>query len=527
MAARVPHVRPHHQRERLQRPDTRDACRHGRRGEPRSLPAVSPPPPPFPRSPLAYLFDSPDDVAAMLAEVGVDSVEDLLSQVPKSVRLDRPLDLPAPLSEPELERHVRRLAGRNRPTDAAGFVHGGADRVCFLGGGVYDHFVPAAVDELAGRGEFYTAYTPYQAEASQGSLQAFFEFQTLVCRLTGFTVANASLYEGGSAVAEAALLAVRQTGRDGRVVVLGSVHPEYRQSLETLLENLPAEVVTVDCPGGAADPAAVDAALTDDAAALIVQHPNFFGSLEEAAELFALAKAKGVVSVQVFDPVTLGLLKKPADLGADVAVGEGQGLGIPMQYGGPYLGLFACREEFLRKTPGRLIGRTEDADGRECYVLALQTREQHIRRGKATSNICSNQGLLALRATIHLALLGPQGLREVADLCVRKTHYLADRLCETDGVSRAFEAPFVREVCLRVDGGAGRLLGTARAAGFDLGPALSRFPDRLFPGMNADELVLVAATEQRTREEIDRLAAALAAKPAGAPTGRGEPVLIA
>ena len=462
----------------------------------------------------------------MLAEVGAGSVEDLLSQIPPAVRLGRPLDLPPAMSEPELQRHVAALAERNRPRDAAGFVHDGGDRVCFLGGGVYDHFVPAAVDEIAGRGEFYTAYTPYQAEASQGSLQAFFEFQTLVCRLTGFTVANASLYEGGSAAAEAALLAIRETKRNGRVVVLGSAHPEYRQTLATLLENLPAEVVTVDCPDGVADVAAVKAALTDDTAALIVQHPNFFGNLEDAERLFAAAKAKGAVSVQIFDPVTLGLLKNPAALGADVAVGEGQGLGIPMQYGGPYLGLFACRESFLRKTPGRLIGKTVDADGRDCYVLALQTREQHIRRGNATSNICSNQGLLALRATVHLALLGPQGLKEVADLSVRKTHYLADRLCEAEGVSRAFDAPFVREVCLRVEGGAGRLLGAARAAGFDLGPALSRFPPRLFPAeMKPEELLLVAATERRTREEIDQLAAALTRKPDGAPLERGEPLL--
>ena len=476
---------------------------------------------------MAYLFDSPDDVAAMLAAVGAESVEDLLAQVPPAVRLDRPLDLPPALSEPELEAHVRRVAGRNAPADTSGFVHGGRDRVCFLGGGVYDHFVPAAVDELAGRGEFYTAYTPYQAEASQGSLQAFFEYQTLVCRLTGFRVANASLYEGGSAAAEAALLAIRHTGRDGRVVVLGGVHPEYRQTLETLLHNLPAEVVTVDCPDGVAGVDAVKAALTDDTAALIVQHPNFYGSLEDAAALFAAAKARGVVGVQVFDPVSVGLLKTPADLGADIAVGEGQSLGIPMQYGGPYLGLFACREEFLRKTPGRLIGRTVDSDGKDCFVLAMQTREQHIRRGKATSNICSNQGLLALRATIHLSLLGPQGLKEVADLCVRKTHYLADRLCEADGVSRAFDAPFFREVCLRVAGGAARLLGTARAAGFDLGPALDRFPASLFGGLDPEELVLVAATEQRTREEIDTLAAALTRDPAAVPAARGEPMLIA
>ncbi len=464
----------------------------------------------------------------MLAEVGAETVEDLLAQIPDSVRLDRPLDLPPGMCESELEQHVAALAARNRPGDAANFVHGGNDRVCFLGGGVYDHFVPAAVDEIAGRGEFYTAYTPYQAEASQGSLQAFFEFQTLVCRLTGFTVANASLYEGATAAAEAALLAIRETKREGRVVVLGSVHPEYRETLATLLENLPAEVVTVDCEGGVAEIAAVEAALTDDTAALIVQHPNFFGNLEDAERLFAAAKAKGAVSVQIFDPISLGLLKNPAALGADIAVGEGQSLGVPMQYGGPYLGLFACRQEFLRKTPGRLIGRTEDADGRDCYVLALQTREQHIRRGKATSNICSNQGLLALRATVHLSLLGPQGLREVADLSVRKTHYLADRLCEVDGVSRAFAAPFVRDVCLRVEGGAGRLLGAARSAGFDLGPALSRFPAKLFPAaLRADELLLVSATERRTREEIDQLTAALQPHPVSVPTATGEPMLIA
>ncbi|MFH5804266.1 aminomethyl-transferring glycine dehydrogenase subunit GcvPA [Alienimonas sp. DA493] len=475
---------------------------------------------------MAYLFDSPEDVYAMLAETGATSVEDLLAQIPASVRLDRPLNLPAGLCESDLQRHVAALAERNRPRDGADFVHGGVDRVCFLGGGVYDHFVPAAVDEIAGRGEFYTAYTPYQAEASQGSLQAFFEFQTLVCRLTGFTVANASLYEGGSAAAEAALLAIRETRREGRVVVLGSVHPEYRQTLNTLLENLPAEVVTVPCPDGVADVAAVEAALTDDTAALIVQHPNFFGNLEDAERLFVAAKAKGAVSVQVFDPVSLGLLKNPATLGADIAVGEGQSLGVPMQYGGPYLGLFACREEFLRKTPGRLIGRTEDADGRECYVLALQTREQHIRRGKATSNICSNQGLLALRATVHLALLGPQGLREVADLSTRKTHYLADRLCEVEGVSQAFAAPYLREVCLRVEGGAGRLLAAARAAGFDLGPALSRFPAGSFcDALKADELLLVAATERRTREEIDALVAALTREGNDSPLRRGEPLL--
>ncbi len=352
---------------------------------------------------MSYLFNTPDQRREMLRTIGAESIDELFQQVPADCRLARPLDLPPALTEMELERTVRTLAGRN--------VAGG-DRVCLMGGGVYDHFIPAAVDEVVSRGEFYTAYTPYQAEASQGSLQAFFEYQSLVCRLTGMDVSNASLYEGGTAVSEAAFMAMRVTGRHEKVVVLGSVHPEYRQVLETYLSNLKCELVVVGTPNGTVDPADLKKLLDDRTACLIFQHPNFFGCLEEPEELCRQARSVGALSVVAFDPISLGLLRRPGDYGADVAVAEGQSLGIPMQYGGPFLGIFTCQNEFVRKMPGRLVGRTTDRQGRPCYVLTLQAREQHIRREKATSNICTNQGLLALRATAYLSLVGPQGLEK-------------------------------------------------------------------------------------------------------------------
>jgi glycine dehydrogenase subunit 1 len=458
---------------------------------------------------VTYLFNTPDQEREMLRTIGADSVDDLFEQIPPAIRLQRPLDLAPPLGEMELEHAVRALAARNS---------GGAKRTCFLGGGVYDHFVPAAVDELTGRGEFYTAYTPYQAEASQGSLQAFFEFQSLVCRLTGMDVCNASLYEGGTAVSEAAFMAMRVTDRHQKVVVLGSVHPEYRQVLRTYLSNLNCELVVLPTPAGSADLAKVKATLDDKTACLIFQHPNFFGCLEEPDELTKLARAVGALSVVSFDPISLGLLRRPADYAADVAVAEGQPLGIPMQYGGPFLGLFTCRNEYLRKMPGRMVGRTADRSGRTCYTLTIQAREQHIRREKATSNICTNQGLLALRATIYLALLGPQGLREAAELCCRKAHYAAERLAAVAGLSRAFpDRPFFKEFVVSSPSNVEHVLSSARDAGFELGPSLAQFAETS-DGMPQDGL-LVAVTEQRTREEIDALAAALA-KGTSATAGR-------
>jgi glycine dehydrogenase subunit 1 len=449
---------------------------------------------------VTYLFNTPDQEREMLRTIGASSLEDLFEQIPSASRLNRPLDLAPPLGEMDLERELRGLASRNR---------GCSTRTCFMGGGVYDHFIPAAVDEVTGRGEFYTAYTPYQAEASQGSLQAFFEYQSLICRLTGMDVCNASLYEGGTAVSEAAFMAMRVTDRHDKVVVLGSVHPEYQQVLRTYLSNLRCEVVVVPAPGGTADPAKVKAVLDDKTACLIIQHPNFFGCLEEADELAKLARSVGALSVVSFDPISLGVLRRPGDYEADIAVAEGQPLGIPMQYGGPFLGLFTCRNEFLRKMPGRLVGRTTDRSGRTCYTLTIQAREQHIRREKATSNICTNQGLLALRATVYLSLLGSRGLREVAELCCRKAHYAAERLASVAGLARTFpDRPFFKEFVLSCPPDVERVLASARKAGFDLGPSLSRFSPAGDSSLKHG--ILIAVTEQRTRQEIDALAAALA-----------------
>jgi glycine dehydrogenase subunit 1 len=450
---------------------------------------------------VSYLFTTPDDQHEMLDTVGVRHVAELFEQVPAEFRLGGPLDLPRPETEMELEARLRGLAARNA---------GSSSRICFLGGGVYDHFIPAAVDEIASRGEFYTAYTPYQAEASQGSLQAFFEYQSLICQLTGMDVSNASLYEGGTAVSEAVFMAQRVTRRHDKVVILESVHPEYRDVVRTYLGNVGCELVTVPVPSGAAELNAVERALDDRSACLVFQHPNFFGCLEPAAELAEIARRRGALSIVSFDPISLGLLKRPGDYGADIAVAEGQPLGIPMQYGGPFLGVLACREDYVRKMPGRLIGKTVDRHGRTCYVLNLQAREQHIRREKATSNICTNQGLLALRATVYLSLVGPRGLREAAELCARKAHYAAERLAQVPGLSPAFEQPFFKEFTLACSGDAQALLAKARAAGFDLGPRLNRFDRSVRPASSRlDNAFLVAVTEKRSRAEIDALAAGL------------------
>ena len=451
---------------------------------------------------MPYLFNTPEQQQEMLQSIGVDSLEALFSTIPQELRLGRPLNIPPALTEMELQAHVSQLASENV---------GPGSRVCMLGGGAYDHFIPAAVDEIARRGEFYTAYTPYQAEASQGSLQTFFEFQSLICQLTGMDVSNASLYEGGTCVSEAAFMAMRVTNRHDRVVLLGSLHPEYRQVVETYLKHLNCEVVVVPCVDGSVDPADVDAAMDDQTACLVIQHPNFFGTLEEAEQLTEIAHNYGALSVVSYDPISLGILKRPGDYGADIAIAEGQSLGTPLQFGGPYLGLFSCSEKFVRRMPGRLIGQTVDRNGKRCYVLNLQAREQHIRRDKATSNICSNQGLIAIRAAVYLALLGKQGIREVAELCCQKAHYAAEQLSQIEGIQLLFpERAFFKEFVLSCSEGADYLLRKARQAGFDLGPELSRFEG--VDGSGADKTgVLVAITEQRTREEIDRLVTALKA----------------
>jgi glycine dehydrogenase subunit 1 len=452
---------------------------------------------------LSYLFSTPDEQQQMLDRIGVDSIETLLEQIPSDLQLHRPLDLPRPLTELELEQHLRSLAERNI---------GASTRPCFMGGGAYDHYIPSVVDEITSRGEFYTAYTPYQAEASQGTLQAFFEFQSMIAELTGLDVANSSLYEGGSGVAEAVLMAMRCTDRSGRIVILGSVNPEYIQTVKTYLVNKSTEVVIVKTPNGEPDPAQLEQALNDQTACVVVQHPNFFGCLEDVEAIQKQVHLAGALMVVSFDPLSLGILKRPGDLGADIAVAEGQSLGTPLQFGGPYLGILACRQQFVRKMPGRLIGQTVDRNGKRCYFLNLQAREQHIRRAGAMSNICTNQGLMALRATVYLSLLGPQGLKEVAELCCRKAHYAADRLKLIEGCSLLFERPFFKEFVLKYEGGADVAIRRAAAANIDIGPALSHLPG--LDSLSADDKeksLLIAVTESRTRDEIDHLVNALSA----------------
>ncbi len=444
---------------------------------------------------MTYQQNTPEDRQAMLQTIGAESIEELFAQVPAPLRLNRPLNLPEPQGEMELAAHMAQLAGRNQAMDRW---------VCFLGAGSYDHFVPAVVDYIAGRGEFYTSYTPYQPEVSQGNLQTFFEYQTMITQLTGMDVSNASLYDGGSAAAEAVLMSFTATGRSQRVVVSQGVHPEYRRILHTYLENLETEIVELACPDGTTNPEEAAQVLREPSACLLVQQPNFFGSLEEMEQLAQVAHEHGSLLVVVVDPISLGLLKRPGQYGADIVVAEGQSLGSPMSFGGPYLGVMACREEFLRRLPGRIAGQTVDRRGRRCWVLTLQTREQHIRREKATSNICTNQGLLAIRAAVYLSLLGPQGLREQAELCLQKAHYAARRITEHDRFRVRFDRPFFKEFVVQDrQGRVAQVLDYAWQQGIAAGVPLGRW----FPEL--EDCFLVAVTEKRTREQIDRLAQVL------------------
>ncbi|MBN1394460.1 MAG: aminomethyl-transferring glycine dehydrogenase subunit GcvPA [Pirellulales bacterium] len=435
---------------------------------------------------MPYFPNTESDRRAMLEAIGAASTDDLFSMVPAELRTGRPLCVKPGLGELELTAHMADLAGKN--------THAG-QAVCFIGGGCYDHFIPAVVDAVSSRGEFYTAYTPYQAEASQGSLQALFEYQTLVCQLTGMDVSNASLYDGGSAAVEAVLMAMHATGRN-RIVTARSVHPEYRAILDTYLANLGVELVVLDAPEGTVSVAELAAAVNDQTACALIQHPNFFGCLEEVDRATEIAHRAGALMIVSVDPISLGVLRRPGEYGADIVVGEGQSLGNPMAFGGPYLGLMACREKFLRRMPGRLVGQTTDRRGNRCWVLTLQTREQHIRREKATSNICTNQGLCALRATLYLSLMGPLGMKQVAELCLQKARYAAEKL------PLAFDRPAFKEFVVRVNGRpVEQLVEQARAENIFAGIPLGRW----YPELS--DCLLVAVTEKRTREEIDRLAA--------------------
>ena len=372
---------------------------------------------------MSYLPHTDDDRRAMLEAIGVARLEDLFGQIPADARFPD-LDLPAPLSEMEIGAELRRLAEGNVTPDG---------HSCFLGAGVYRHFIPATVDYVLQRGEFYTAYTPYQPEVSQGMLQAMFEYQSMICRLTAMEVSNASHYDGATSLAEAVLLALEAgRGRRDRVVLSPALHPQYRAVVKTYLQGVGAEVIGDE--EADVEPAALAAKLDDRSAALVVQSPNYFGQLEDMTGLAAAVHAAGALLIVVADPIALGLFKPPGEAGADVVVADGQPLGIPPSFGGPHLGIFATRKAHVRRLAGRLAGETEDAAGQRGYVLTLGTREQHIRRARATSNICTNAALTALAATVYLATLGKAGLRHVAELCYHKSHYAAGRIAELPGI---------------------------------------------------------------------------------------------
>jgi len=438
---------------------------------------------------VSYLSVNEADREEMLAAIGVSTLEELFEQIPKGVRFERELDLPPALGEAELVRHMEELASRN--------VHTGAE-LSFLGAGIYDHYVPAVVDVVLSRGEFLTAYTPYQPEMSQGTLQAIFEYQTVICELTGMDVANASGYDGTTVAADACFVARHVTNRS-KVVLAETLNPQVRQVVKTYAPGFGLEVVEVPHENGTTDPARV-AAAAQDAAAVIFQQPNFLGCLEPAPELAEAASSGGALPVAHVDPMSLGVLEAPGAYGCAIAIGEGQSAGNWPSYGGPHYGFLAMRGDYVRRMPGRIVGETVDLDGRRGFVLALQTREQHIRREKATSNITTNQTLLALGGLATLSWLGPEGLREVGDACLALQAYTREKV----PLEVAFGAPSFKEVAFRTPIPAREVIRRAREHGVHPGYALGRD----YEGM--DDVVLVAVTEKRTVEDVDRLASVLA-----------------
>lgn len=436
-----------------------------------------------------YLPMTDQDQADMLAAVGAETIEDLFADIPQAIRYNGVLPMSKRLGEPELLKHMRNLSDRNADFDRY---------TSFLGAGLYDHHIPVVLNHVISRSEFYTAYTPYQPEISQGELQAIFEFQSYICELTGMKVANASMYDGSTALAEAAALASGATKRK-KIVISRAVHPEAREIVLTSARGLDLEVVEVGIVNGVTDQDALAAAITEDTAAVLLQSPNFFGCIEDVKSIEPLVHEKKALLVLSVNPLSLGLLESPGVLGADIVVGDAQPLGIPASLGGPTCGFFAVSEPLMRRIPGRIVGQTVDQDGKRGFVLTLQAREQHIRREKATSNICSNQALLALCASVYMSTLGKAGMQEAALLNVRKSHYAADRVAK-GSLSLPFSSPFFNEFVVKLPEGTNvkeinsKLLGAGYIGGYDLGAA--------YPELQG--CMLIAVTERRTKEEIDQ-----------------------
>ncbi len=445
---------------------------------------------------MPYVPHTQNDIKEMLQAIGAKSLEDLFNVIPEELRLKKPLNLPPGLSEQELAAEMKRLSAKNGTVD---------DHISFIGAGAYNHYIPSVVNHTLLRSEFYTSYTPYQAEISQGTLQAIFEYQTLICQLTGMEVANASLYEGASATAEAILMARRINNRK-KVVISSALHPEYRGVVNTYLRSQPVKIEEImHCTeAGMTLPDAVERHIDEETSCLVIQQPNFFGSLEDLKALGELAHKNGALFIVVIaEPLSLGLLKSPGESGADIVIGEGQSLGNSLSFGGPYLGFFATRDEYMRQMPGRLVGETSDKDGNRGFILTLSTREQHIRREKATSNICTNEGLCALAATVYMTSLGKHGLMELARLNLSKGEYLKKGLQCIKGVKVAFNAPTFNEFLIEVDRNPEELLKALSDRGIWGGVALKRF----YPYL--DRHILLCATEMNTKDEMDTLVEAL------------------
>lgn len=436
-----------------------------------------------------YLPHTPEERQQMMERIGVQSVDALFTDIPESIRFKRELNMNHPYSEMEIKRICQNLSSQNASGD---------EYACFLGAGYYDHYIPSIVDHMLLRSEFYTAYTPYQAERSQGYLQAIFEYQTMICELTGMDLSNASMYDGATASVEAGFICLNAKRKQKTVLVAGTVHPEVRRVMKTYFDQSAQALVEVGMKDGLLDVADLEAKLTPDVAGVICQYPNFFGNIEDLKTVAEKVHANGSLMVIHTDPIALGLLESPAQLGADIVVGDGQGLGNPMSFGGPSLGFMAVKEEFIRFIPGRIVGQTTDADGNRGFVLTLQAREQHIRREKALSNICSNQALNALASLIYLTVMGKKGLHQVATDSFKRAHYLMERIKQVPGFTVKFSTPFFKEFVVETEHDVNQVLKALLDAKILGGYALGKdYPELA-------NCFMVAVTEKRTKEEIEK-----------------------
>ena len=439
---------------------------------------------------MTYIANTDIQRKEMLSAIGLNSIDELFDSIPKNLQSTE-FNLPQAKSELELRRHLKMLSRKNA-----------TELISFLGGGFYDHYIPAAVDTIISRSEFYTAYTPYQPEISQGILQAIYEYQSAICRLTNMEVSNASLYDGGTALYEAVMMSVRITGRR-KIIVDEGVSPIYRKMLHCYTSNLSLEFVEIPMHEGIANRELIEKELDKDTSAVILQNPNFFGCIDDFTDIAEKAHSAGALVISSVYPISLGILRTPGEMGIDITTGEGQSLGLPLSFGGPYLGFMATRKKHVRKMPGRIVGRAHDNKGREGFVLTLQAREQHIRREKATSNICTNETLCAVQALAYLTLLGKAGFKEVAELCADKASYTSKRLTEISAVKKKFSQPFFNEFTVELTGDARDAIDALVEKGFAAGFPLGRY----YKGM--EKCMLVAVTEKRTKEEIGHLKEAL------------------